>query len=102
MMTLATEDVRRHFRSQVGSYDALMMRLIPFYTVQRDIVLSLLLDVPAHPRRVLDLGCGTGRMAEDILAACPLSVVTLLDLTPEMIDQARARIGEERAAYVVG
>jgi malonyl-CoA O-methyltransferase len=42
-------------------------------------------------RRAIDVGCGTGRHTEALLAAGAVSVVAL-DLTPEMIVRARAKL----------
>lgn len=39
-----------------------------------------------HPgARVLDAGCGTGALSRQMLTSCPQIVLTMLDLSPEML-----------------
>ena len=53
------------------------------------------------PGRVLDLGCGDGRLTALILAAYPTSSVTCVDMSPPMLAAAAARFdGDERVALV--
>ena len=100
---MKTQDVREHFRVQVPDYLGLMRRLIPFYDKQRDLMRALIPFKRDAPLRVLDLGCGPGLMAADILAEFPYASVTLFDLTTEMIGVCRARLeGSNRATYRVG
>lgn len=53
----------------------------------------LLVDLlPAHTRRLVDLGCGDGRLAATVLAARPdLESVVVIDRSPPMLDRARRR-----------
>lgn len=46
-----------------------------------------------QPRRVLDLGAGTGLLAAKIHEAYPEAEVELLDASAEMLDVARTRLG---------
>ena len=46
---------------------------------------------PVRGRRVVDIGCGTGRHTEALLEAGAAQVAAL-DLTPEMMQRARARL----------
>ncbi len=41
---------------------------------------------------VLDLACGTGDFTAEILRQCPEAAVVGVDLTPEMLDVARAKL----------
>ncbi|MCA9513279.1 MAG: class I SAM-dependent methyltransferase, partial [Myxococcales bacterium] len=47
---------------------------------------------PAPGARVLEVGCGTGAVTERLLARG--AVVTALDASAEMMERARARVGE--------
>jgi trans-aconitate 2-methyltransferase len=53
--------------------------------------------------RVLDAGCGTGRVTEMLLARLPHGRVVALDASPSMIDAARGRLAShgDRVEYVV-
>ena len=63
----------------------------------------LLRDIAsALPGRVLDLGCGDGRLAALVLAASPESTVTCVDMSPPMLEAAARRFdGDERVEIVV-
>lgn len=54
--------------------------------------------LPPHPTRVLDLGCGDGRLAALVLDARPtVTDVVAVDVSPPMLDRARERFaGDDR------
>jgi trans-aconitate 2-methyltransferase len=53
--------------------------------------------------RVLDAGCGSGRVTEQLLERLPRGGVVTLDASPAMVDQARQRLAGfgDRVEYVV-
>ena len=51
--------------------------------------------------RVLDAGCGTGQVTRELLRTLPNGSVVALDGSPSMIEQARARLGDDRVEFVV-
>ena len=55
----------------------------------------------APGRRVLDLGCGTGALAERLLDAIPGCELTGVDLSPRMVEGARVRL-RDRAEVLLG
>ncbi|MEW2397650.1 class I SAM-dependent methyltransferase [Streptomyces sp. NPDC046862] len=56
--------------------------------------------LPERPADVLDLGCGTGSLS--LLAAERGHRVTGVDLSPAMIDRARAKLAGRPAVFLVG
>ena len=50
--------------------------------------------------RVLDAGCGTGRLTRDLLEALPRGQVVALDVSRNMIDAARAHLEPEYGSRV--
>jgi ubiquinone/menaquinone biosynthesis C-methylase UbiE len=63
--------------------------------------LEAALERVAAPRRILDLGTGTGGAARVLAARWPHADVTGVDLSPEMVREAQARATSEREAYLV-
>ena len=51
------EQVKEHFSRQADEYEKLMVKLVPQYLEQHQIIRSLLPNEDKH-YRVLDLGCG--------------------------------------------
>jgi trans-aconitate 2-methyltransferase len=53
--------------------------------------------------RVLDAGCGSGRVTERLLARLPHGSVVAVDASPSMVDEARTRLAAfgDRVEYVV-
>ncbi|MFI1440013.1 class I SAM-dependent methyltransferase [Streptomyces fructofermentans] len=56
--------------------------------------------LPRAPSDVLDLGCGTGSLS--LLAAEQRHRVTGVDLSPRMVELARAKLAGRDAAFLVG
>jgi trans-aconitate 2-methyltransferase len=65
---------------------------------------SAVLDrLPLHgDERVLDAGCGSGRVTAQILERLPDGAVVALDASPGMVEEARRRLGADpRVTFVV-
>ena len=61
-------------------------------------VLARLADVPADAT-VLDVGCGTGRVTEALLALVPRGRVLAFDASADMVRLARERLGERAEVW---
>ncbi|MHB8669536.1 MAG: class I SAM-dependent methyltransferase [Acidimicrobiales bacterium] len=62
---------------------------------------ELIESLPVHASRVLDLGCGDGRLIELVLGARPGVVEAIgLDNSPPMIELARQRFGDDRRVAI--
>jgi malonyl-CoA O-methyltransferase len=96
------KQVRRAFSRSAAGYDA-AARLQ--HAVEARLLESLdYLDDPAlkreAPRRVLDLGCGTGRASLAMQARWPKAQVVSLDLALPMLQQARVASGRPAGAWL--
>ena len=87
---MGRHSVARHLRVEVDAYDAAIRRFIPGYEAMLGVAAREIASVA--PRHVLDLGGGTGALAEAILLAAPGAAVELIDLDPEMLAVARERL----------
>ena len=90
MTGTATHSVRRHLRVAIDAYDATIRQFIPGYeemlrTAARELA-------PVASGLVLDLGAGTGALAEAILESSPAGTVELIDVDTEMLEQATTRL----------
>ena len=76
--------VRRHLRVAIDAYDAMIRQFIPGYeemlrTAARELA-------PVSSGLVLDLGAGTGALAEAILETSGHGTVELVDVDAEMLE----------------
>jgi tRNA (cmo5U34)-methyltransferase len=88
------------FDRHAADYDAQRRRLIPPFDAFYGTAVGALDLLAGPPKRVLDLGAGTGLLARMVAGAQPQAQLTLLDGAPAMLDQARGALGD-RADYVV-
>ncbi len=91
--------VRNHLGIEIQSYDETIRRFIPGYETLLDVASREL--VRSRPELVLDLGAGTGALAEAVLLADDTVTVDLIDIDPDMLAQARVRLADftERARF---
>lgn len=84
-------------------YDEHAELAIPFYRLMHEELVRLAPPL-REVRRVLDLGCGTGKTAAVFLQNFPESTVKGIDLFEEMLKHARTRLGQfgDRVQYVTG
>ena len=63
---------------------------------------DLALTLRPAPRRILDVGCGTGYLLRQLAARCPQAELAGIDPAPAMIEAARAAAVGERLQLVAG
>lgn len=85
-----SHSVRRHLRVEVDAYDEIIRRFIPGYETM--LVTAARAVAADGPGLVLDLGAGTGALSEAILRHDAVDAIELVDVDPEMLDRARARL----------
>jgi malonyl-CoA O-methyltransferase len=81
------------FDEQAAAYDAVAH-------VQAEVARRLAARLNGAPRRILEIGCGTGLLSAHLAEKFPSAELVLSDLAPRMLAQARQRLGR-RAAYHV-
>jgi SAM-dependent methyltransferase len=62
---------------------------------------TLLEEVPKASRRILDLGCGDGRLLNLLLSHCPSAIGVALDFSPQMLARLRERFGLDNRIRIV-
>lgn len=83
-----TETHEIHGVMEAEEYDRLIRAIVP----SQPLLLATIIDyLPPHPRRVLELGCGTGILTAMIREECPDAEITGIDLSPEMLKAAGAK-----------
>jgi tRNA (cmo5U34)-methyltransferase len=84
--------VKRHLDVDADAYDVEIRRFIPGYDEMLATGVELLAALAPPAAHVLDLGGGTGALSEAVLAGLPDARVTVLDVDPAMLREARRRL----------
>ena len=87
---MVTHSVRRHLRVEIEAYDRTIRAFIPSYEEMLERAAEAVAG--AKPGRVIDLGAGTGALAQAVLRRCGQATVLLIDADGEMLAQARERL----------
>ena len=93
----AADAVRTAFDRTAHDYDRSRRQLVPCFEDFYGAVLDLLPFEPESRARVLDLGAGTGLLSALIRDRFPQVELTLVDITPKMLDLARKRFADDDA-----
>lgn len=88
--------IKAAFDRSAQDYDRVRRLLIPKYDDFYGTAIEQLPEAGAGPLTVLDLGAGTGVLSALVLEARPGSRLTLVDLSGQMLAQARERLVEVR------
>jgi tRNA (cmo5U34)-methyltransferase len=99
-MTHTRDDVTRTFDAFATDYDASRRRLIPAFDAFYGTAVQALALGVSEPRRILDLGAGTGLLSAFVRAAYPPAELTLLDGSAGMLEQARGTFDTPRVTYL--
>ena len=90
------------FDEHASHYNGPRRQLIPpFESFYGTAIEAVALSGP-DPRRILDLGAGTGMLSAMVLEAYPEASVTLFDFAPLMLEKARESLDAARTETVVG
>ena len=85
-----SHSVRNHLRLEIDSYDETIRQFIPGY--EEGLTWAAREIAGIRPTLVLDLGAGTGALAETMLEHEGVGVVEAIDVDAEMLDRARIRL----------
>lgn len=87
------DKVSEHFEQEAFIYDKLILRLIPNYEEQHDVIAKLIPFERTKQLNVLDLGCGTGVLSYLVLKEFPNAQVTAFDLAENMLEVCKTNLG---------
>jgi tRNA (cmo5U34)-methyltransferase len=95
--------IKKHFEEEAREFDGIITRLIPGYAQMIEALVAAIPFEVSTPLRFIDLGCGTGTVAEFVLDRFPNAQATCLDLAENMITMAQTKLMRHRRVnYVVG
>ena len=96
-----SHSVKRHLDVGADAYDAQIRRFIPHYEEMIATGVEVLGALVPADARVLDLGGGTGALSGALLNGLPEVRVTVLDVDPDMLGEARRRLARfgDRVAF---
>ena len=87
------------FDEAAGGYDEARRLLVPGLDGLYAAVLEAVPFGANEPIKVLDLGAGTGLLSAEVSGRFPRAVVTLVDLSVEMLRVARRRFAQEMGRF---
>lgn len=100
-MTISSERsehrVSTHLGVEAATYDVQIRRFIPGYESAIAEVVAILDETLGEHPTVVDLGAGTGALAGAILDGIPRARVVLVDIDPNMLGVAGARVAAHGA-----
>ncbi|HKY62358.1 MAG TPA: methyltransferase domain-containing protein [bacterium] len=85
------DEVKKTFDQIAGRYDSERRKLIPGFDEFYRVVVEMVPFDPQGSWRFLDLGAGTGLLTQFLRARFSEAEYALMDFSPEMLAQARAR-----------
>ena len=91
------ETMSDFFTARVDGYDEHMLRDVEGCKEGYPLMASL---VPAHTRRLLDLGCGTGLELDEIFKLYPDIAVTGVDMTAAMLRELRGKHPDKKLTLI--
>ena len=95
-------DIQAQFNLIAGEYDVNRRKFIPCFDDFYDSTTRFIAANITQPKRVLDLGAGTGLLSYYWFKCFPDSEYTLIDIADEMLKIARKRFsGADNVSYQI-
>jgi len=91
-----SHSVESHLQLQITEYDQLIRRFIPRYDEMLDEAVYLIRDTVGDTGRLVDLGIGTGALAERVIKAIPKAQIIGIDADVKMLEEAARRLSPDR------
>ncbi len=98
---MVTENVKQTFEKIAEDYDELIRKVVPQYEEQHDVILSLIPFDRGQKINVLDLGAGTGPLAELVLRNFSQAHVEAMDLSEKMLEVCARRLAKFEKRFVL-
>jgi len=86
-----TENINNYFASVADAYDAPINQ--PFYTDVARRLCCIILKNGLKPKRILEIGCGSGFATREIVNYFPHASITAIDPVAELLAMARSKVG---------
>jgi tRNA (cmo5U34)-methyltransferase len=86
--------IRKDFSDRSDAYDQEITRLVPNYLYMLEAAVGSLPFEDDEALHVVDLGTGTGALADRVLHRFTNCTLTCVDMTCEMLTKARLRLGD--------
>lgn len=84
------EHLEQFYDKLSSSYTELISKCVPRY---HEMLFNMFRYIPesSKPKRIIDLGCGTGNLTQQILDHFPDAEIHALDLSEEILEESRKR-----------
>ena len=99
MGEMALNDNSSAFNS--AEYDEKIRRTLPYYNDFFENIVSTIMAWGQVPKAWLDVGCGTGKLAEYVLKSFDIERFVFCDSSKEMLDIARGRFSAENTEFLL-
>ncbi|OHD55059.1 MAG: hypothetical protein A2Y33_14740 [Spirochaetes bacterium GWF1_51_8] len=99
----AHDHIKSHFDDEAECFDGIIIKLIPFYTEMIGALTRAVCKDTSASLDAIDLGCGTGTVALEVMKVYPYARMTCMDLSANMLDIAKSKLsGFKSAEYEEG
>jgi tRNA (cmo5U34)-methyltransferase len=88
------DPIKQHFEEEAQDFDRIILTLIPDYLQMLNALVAAIPFDSTAVVRVVDLGCGTGTVAQRVLQAFPNAQVTCLDVAENMVTMAQTKLAQ--------
>jgi tRNA (cmo5U34)-methyltransferase len=88
------EHIKTHFENEAEQFDEIILRLIPYYSQMVNILVDAIPFDKSAKIKAIDLGCGTGTIANMIKETFPNSSITCIDFASSMIEMAKQKMNK--------
>ncbi|MBM3402358.1 MAG: class I SAM-dependent methyltransferase [Bacteroidetes bacterium] len=87
---MAMEQLEQFYDDLSRKYTELIKKCVPRYS---EMLFNLFLYLPESfkPKRIIDLGCGTGNLTQEILNHFPNAEIHVLDLSEDILNECKKR-----------